>query len=217
MGVKEEESSRDNRDPLWKWMHPLRMERHTQGREIIRLPLVYSAAKCYDWSRARLFINVDHILPEAGFSYTTLRIGGKSTLQFHLKFISICQLQFILRYCRYRLIRLSESARQKNQLTFKLPPSNILQRHHVGLWAMPFHTSQVWSFLFQFCLGCKIQSFISAVDIKLSKYRNISRKIRAVLVESASFAVVLQENSFTLCFFDKSCIKAEAQITQSFL
>lgn len=95
MGVKEEESSRDNRDPLWKWMHPLRMERHTQGREIIRLPLVYSAAKCYDWSRARLFINVDHILPEAGFSYTTLRIGGKSTLQFHMKFISICQLQFI--------------------------------------------------------------------------------------------------------------------------
>lgn len=94
MGVKEEES---NRDPLWKWMHPLRMEQHTQGREIIKFPLVCTLPPnaMIDQVRAPLFINADHILPAAGFSYTALRMKGKSTLQFHLKFISICHLQFI--------------------------------------------------------------------------------------------------------------------------
>lgn len=44
--------------------------------------------------RAPLFINADHILPAVGFSYTTLRMRERSTLQFHLKFISICQVRF---------------------------------------------------------------------------------------------------------------------------
>lgn len=48
-----------------------------------------------DQVRAPLFIKADHILPGAGFPYTTLRMRGKSMLQFHLKFISICQVQFI--------------------------------------------------------------------------------------------------------------------------
>lgn len=48
-----------------------------------------------DQVRTPLFINADHILPEAGFSYMASRMRGKISLQFHLKFISICLVQFI--------------------------------------------------------------------------------------------------------------------------
>lgn len=97
MGVKEEESCGDNRDPLWKWMQPLRMQQQTQGRGIIRLPSVYAAAKRYDWSSqsSSALLTLIIYCQQRGFSNTTLRTSRKSALQFHLKFISIRQVQFI--------------------------------------------------------------------------------------------------------------------------
>lgn len=133
-----------------------------------------------DQVRAPLFINTDHILPAAGVflddfkNYEEEHFSISSEIYFYLSG------SIYLQYCRYTLKCLSKSACQKTWITFKLPQSDIFQRHHVGLWGdtVSWQSSLIVS---QFSLGYKISIFI------------FSWRIWTIVVQSAVFFSCLRK------------------------
>lgn len=171
-----------------------------------------------DQVRTPLFINTDRILPAAEFSYTTLRMRGKSTPQFHLKFISICQVQFIRDIaditwyvCQSVLVkRTGWLLNCHRQTSFKDTMLAFEQCCFVPVKFDRSSVSSVWDI--------KSKLFISTGDREQSKYCNISWRTWATIVQSTVPPYLKKENSFSLLYvLDKSYIKAGAHITQSFL